>query len=60
MLPIPKYETSPTGKVNDFLNQVGVQTPLNLPKKKKKKQLVIQEEYKSFFSRGLIWKHLKG
>ena len=37
MLPIPKYETSPTGKVNDFLNQVGVQTPLNLPKKKKKK-----------------------
>ena len=28
MLPVPKYETSPTGKVNDFLNQ---------QKKKKKK-----------------------
>lgn len=51
MLPVLKYETSPTGKVNDFLNQVGVQAFLNLPKKKKK-QLVIQEEYKELLFQG--------
>ena len=52
MLPVPEYETSPTGKVNDFLNQVGVQSPINLPKKKKGKQLVIQEEYKELLVQG--------